>query len=137
MIKVYQDAFGELGNCLSAALASIFEIPLRDVPNFAVINQGPDGKPTGKWYGACFNFCKARGFELWFRYRAADGTIPTIEGAYPFHLIGGTSPRGFSHAVVGYKGKMIHDPHPEGGGVDPIDDYGFLVPVKPTEGLEP
>lgn len=134
MIPVYQDRFGKpLGNCFAACIASIFELPLRNVPDFAKINLNEDGTDNGDWYAAAWDFCVARGFELHYRYSKSreDGTsgIDWIEGAYPYHLIGGTSPRGLSHSVVGYKGKIIHDPHPEGGGLSPVSDFGFLVPI--------
>ena len=120
MIKVYQDKFGENGNCLSACVASIFELPLRDVPWFA----DPAGQKTD-WYHTMREFCRLT-FErepiFYFLPQNRDG----VRNMYPldrFHLICGRSPRGYEHAVVGFNGKIVHDPHPDGGGLITITEY--------------
>lgn len=130
MIRVYQDIFGEQGNCLSAAVASIFELKLRDVPHFSALNIGPDGKPTGAWYRHLWDFAGSLGYDIYYRYKDKSGRIEMMEGALPYHIIGGASPRGYigGHAVVGYNGKIIHDPHPDQTGLASIDDFGFFIP---------
>lgn len=40
--KIYQDVFGEYGNCISANLATLFGYELEQVPNFAVPGQTTD-----------------------------------------------------------------------------------------------
>lgn len=128
MIKVYQDKFGMYGNCLSACVASILELPLRDVPWFA----DPSEKGKSDWYHSLRDFCLKHGFEPVYHYIQREKMDEGI--TYPldrYHMISGISPRGYSHAVVGFNGKIVHDPHPDGGGLITISDYCNLY--KPGE----
>jgi hypothetical protein len=121
MIPVYQTRFrndepGALpGNCTQATLASIFELPLDAVPDF---RSDANGRQVEKIAA----FARSQGYE----YRVMPSAL-----VYPpkgYHTISGVSPRGVRHLVVGYNGKIVHDPHPEGGGVV-IDKYGFFIPL--------
>jgi len=49
-----------------------------------------------------------------------------------YHVISGPSPRrkGINNAVIGFKGEIFFDPHPDGGGLAGGTDfweYGFLI----------
>lgn len=130
MKPVYQDEFGEFGNCMSACLASILDIPLREIPNFTHFKE--------RWYPEMWKWLGERGYELYYIYQIEKidwdnfpGCIPGWEKLkiLPYYMHNGKSPRGYGHATVGWRGKMIHDPHPAGGGVE-VEDYGFLVDVR-------
>ncbi len=41
-----------------------------------------------------------------------------------YYMVWGTSPRGFKHSVIYHDGKMVHDPHPEGG--DVVNPYAYV-----------
>ncbi len=43
-----------------------------------------------------------------------------------YYMAWGTSPRGIKHSVIYSKGKLVHDPHPDGGGVKDITNYVWL-----------
>jgi hypothetical protein len=123
MIPVYQTRFaagprknGVNGNCTQATIASIFELPLDEVPDFRSTSNGWQVEKIRQ-------FARTQGYD----YRV----LPSAS-VYPpdgYHTISGVSPRGVRHLVVGYKGKIVHDPHPDGGGVV-IDKYGFFVPLS-------
>lgn len=121
MKPVYQTKFGNKeGNCLAACIASIFELRLEEVPNFI---EGDTG--NGEWHQKLWDFLHSLEHDHVFYYIADPYKVPTFpKGRY--HIIGGISPRGLLHAVVGFNGKIVHDPHPEGGGLLTIADYMII-----------
>lgn len=100
MKPVYQTQFGEYGNCLQAALASLFELKLEAVPYM--------NPQAGQWMA----------LEQWCaQHDVRPVAFPMAVNAKPFpdyHLINGVSPRGLRHTLVGFQGTPVHDPHPEG-----------------------
>lgn len=96
------------GNCLQAAVASILELDLQDVPNFARFMdfENPDNH---SWW----NF-----YETWLsQYSLQPLGVLIDDGWKPrgWHLIIGDSPRGdYEHAIVGYDCEPKHDPYPGG-----------------------
>ena len=106
MKPVYQTIFGlPHGNCLQAAVASLFELELDDVPNF--MERGDD------WEKCFERFVLERGLQT--VAFDVDG-LRGIWAPVGYHLITGKSPRGdYLHEVVGYRGEPVHDPHPDGG----------------------
>jgi len=125
MKPVYQTIFdNKIGNCLQACVASILELELEDVPNF--MEAGDD------WADEYGRFMFRFGLQLLTLDRDAllrqDVWWP---GGY--HIISGDSPRGdWQHSVVGYEGEMVHDPHPEGGGL--VEPHSFDVFVSTCKG---
>ena len=129
MIPVYQTRFGEDGNCIQACVSSILDgrLSIAGIPHVRADEE-------------------ANGWIIIERYlQSAAGlrfqhlSKGWMEGVRPigYHIIGGKGPRGCQHAVVGYEGLMVFDPHPEGGGLTRIDDWTLLVPCAPTEPLPP
>lgn len=121
MIPVHQTTFGDgEGNCFQAALASVFELSLEEVPNFCV--DDPDD-----WYPTVNTWLGER-YGLWLVLtQIGSGTTkpPSPQG---YHLISGLSPRqGVRHSVVGLDGKMVHDPHPSGDGLAEEQTYDLFV----------
>ncbi len=131
MIPVVQSRTGKHnGTCFRAALASILEIGEQDVPDF-----GGDDPDERVYWGRVDDWLAGRGL----RYKQ----VPIIKGAAPplgWHTIEGLSPRGGNHAVVGYNGKFVHDPHPvwddpRRGLVEPRA-WGLLLPLSKTQRAE-
>jgi hypothetical protein len=61
MKKIFQTIVDkDHGNCMQAAIASLFEIDLEEVPNFIELKEG--------WAGALFQFLKERDYTF-------DGTL--------------------------------------------------------------
>ena len=125
MIKVDQTDFGSKGNCMSACLASVFELDITDVPNFFVVG----GEDAENWWTACRSWLRQRGFGVMSLQVTAE-TLSQFEGIF---VVCGKSPRGTEHAVVFQNGKVIHDPHPDRGGVVEVTAVDMLYPLDPSK----
>lgn len=122
MKPVDQTVFGyPNGNCFSACLASILELPLEEVPWFMA---------EGDWLSRVQEWLKPRGLY------AACLLIDTTESPfYPpgWHILSGQSPRGdWLHAVVAQGTKIVHDPHPDKTGLVNHKDTLILIALDPT-----
>lgn len=118
MKPVMQTLFGaRSGNCLAACFASLLERPICDF-------DGIDGtKEAVDFWNEIRDRLSLMGYGvLWYeRFKGTDIPAGEIIG-------GGKSPRGeFDHVVVMRDGKVVHDPHPEGGGLDGEVRYWILV----------
>lgn len=113
MTPVDQTTFGpEGGNCFSACVASILEIPITQVPFF----MEPD-----EWWPGFVEWCRRRGVAAQFYY--ADEHVPA-----GYSIAGGYSPTDpmQGHACVAHDGDVIYDPHPARLGLGVIDRYIVL-----------
>lgn len=128
MKTTYQTKFGSVeGNCLAACIASLLEIGIDDVPDLS-----PQPNDPIHWIRKFRDFMKQYGViaEIY----SPDFFRPP-RGVY--YLIWGTSPRGLPHSVIGRNGQIAHDPHPEGGGVNPITELVVFFPMfEPVSGTE-
>ena len=123
MTPVDQTRFGDEGNCFAACLASILECPLESVPDPMEIHRAGQN-----WRRAISAWLRTiHGLEYIEIKRGADGWTMLMPPS--FHVIGGKSPRGTEcgHAVVGFRGAMVHDPHPSRQGILDVEDFGFFV----------
>jgi len=91
MIKQYQE---KADDCLSACIASILEISIKDVPNFVV---------PGEWRENVQRWLNKRGFALVQRASNLVFDIPYIASMKHKY-------RPFRHAVIWKNGKILHDP---------------------------
>jgi hypothetical protein len=113
MKQVYQTNMEPgTGNCLAACFASILEIDLEEVPD---LKAGTDFKVMQDFLGA-------HGVEpIWLHNKGLDNSYNGYTPKYCVLI--GASPRyeNLLHAVVGrpkgYGYEVVHDPHPEGGGL--------------------
>lgn len=125
MKPVQQTSFGrgpkfgeECGNCFQAALASVLELTLGDVPHFCARESW--FTETNAWLGERF------GLSLLYLNAGGDWKPSG------YHLLDGVSPRGCEHSTVGLDGELAHDPHPSRAGVDGERSYGIFVTVDPA-----
>lgn len=128
---------GQRGNCMQAAVASMLELPLNEVPHFA--------DDPGEWW---------TNMQEWFREMLGCVLISVkaenIQSVAPymrpgvFCFISGISPRGLDHSIVGQLRQVglnqweilaVHDPHPSQSGLTEIMEYRFLVVVDPSKSL--
>lgn len=117
MKQIYQTKFGaEDGNCLAACIACLFPVEIDAVPDFYA-QAGALWHTAFERWAAQFG---VRPFTAW-----ADGGVIPIKNVY--HFIGGNSPRGVMHSVVGFGGEMVFDPHPSGAGLVSVVDYTFFI----------
>ena len=108
------------GNCMQAVIASLMEFPIEAVPPF---HKWFDVKPQGKWGEIQFEWLLMLGKEmncLWEqpsdddeRYFYASGTSPRYDGR-------------IRHACIWHKGKIVHDPHPDGTGLVDITSWQWI-----------
>ena len=121
MQPVDQQTFGAWGNCLSACVASILEIPLDEVPLFH--------DPTSPVYVP-----QVIKLDAWLRpvglcaveYSLAD---PALLAQLPkdlFYILGGMSPRQRGHVVVACGDNIVHDPHPSRAGLVSADCFTVI-----------
>ena len=125
MTPVFQNRFtnnqGDKGNCQTAAIASLLDLPIERVPYFF---DFPD------FWDAVFAFLWDHGYEYYGNIQPKLGepidweSMPGVDG---YFIVAGPSPRwkDSSHAVIYKNGKMVHDPHPDGTGIlfiDCVDD---------------
>lgn len=130
MIPVYQTmtvANDGTGNCYNACVASILELPLRDVCGVL-----PSDNP---YWSAWHDWFRARGLELnWHR----DPTEPPKGFAIASGYGGRRYPQGHDrageeimHAAVVFNGKLIHDPFP---GAETFDRVRYYWTIDALEG---
>jgi hypothetical protein len=107
------------GNCLAANIASILDIAT--VPNFA----------ESRYWERDLNQWLADNHKLYYlELPITEHNKWVVEQSEIHHLIHGPSPRGeFWHSVVGKRGVMVHDPHPDKTGLKEEKTYVFLVHI--------
>lgn len=128
MKPIYQDTFFEpdkpfgdqRGNCFSAVVASLLELPLAAVPNFVEIDclGGPH------WWWLFHRYVVLMGFDV-------HPVSPRCPPADKYYGVGGLSARAteshpIHHSCIYINGKMVHDPHPSGSGLLTEESAWFL-----------
>lgn len=123
MIPVYQTrtvANDGAGNCFAACVASILELPLREVCG-VLPNQ------SDTFWSDWETWLDDRGLVLNTHFEAPKGyALASGYGGrfYPDdHKLAG---RQIMHAVVVFNGELIHDPYPGGKGVRDVKHYQTL-----------
>jgi len=95
-----------IGNCISACVASILEMPIEAVPFFV----------DEHWWPRFLGWLAERGL-----------TATEIAGGLPsgFTIALGPSTRlaCSGHACVAFNGVIVHDPHPSREGLPVVDHY--------------
>jgi hypothetical protein len=120
MIPVLQDTFYDestpegrtRGNCWSAAIASLVEVPLNEVPNFVQEDDESNGEKD--WWDSTMFWLDERGLVMKQHSRQE---INSDE----YYIVTGRSYRfDGGHAVIYHGWNMAHDPFPGGMGVTQI-----------------
>lgn len=107
------------GNCQRAAMASILEIGIDDMPPFE------EAASAGRFWRQIHEWLEEQGIT----YRSFDASAPP-EG---YSIASGPAPRGVSHAVVALDGKVVWDPHPSRTGLLKIEEYETIRPMTADE----
>jgi hypothetical protein len=114
------------GNCFAAAIASLVEVPITDVPNVEVLFD-IDGV---SWYGVMDAWLRGNGYEIVTNNQfkifhddtyGLDDASREVSLQYcndKYYMASGMSPRGIMHVCIYKNGKMVHDPHPTREGID-------------------
>jgi hypothetical protein len=113
VIPVDQTTHGPTtGNCFSACVASILELPISEVPFFMAPEQ---------WWPPFVEWCAMRGYDAVY--------FPNTEYVpLGYSIVGGPSYRwpGKLHACVALDGVVVHDPHPSKLGLPEVQDFIVL-----------
>jgi len=128
MKPVDQTLFGEgVGNCFSASVASLLELPIDEVPSFCADAE--------HWPHNFEAWVRQRGYSFFDLHLWSDPEWHPAEGQ--LCELAGRSPRGeFDHSVVGQytdgKYQIVHDPHPSRDGLEGEPKTAmFLIPLNP------
>lgn len=126
MKPIYQTIFDNiLGDCFRACVASIFEFPINDMPNFWEQTQEVSEfwKFNDDWIS------KNKGYRC-ISFQFSDKDKPLVDGI--LCIACAKSPRGnMDHAVVWQDG-IIHDPHPSNAGLaEEPDTFTLFIPLNP------
>jgi hypothetical protein len=109
-------------------LASILEIDPAGIPDF------PLEKSRWEWLSVVNQWLAQH--AIWYiDVYANPDPLHDVHGCWGFHVICGNLGSGSGHCVVGYAGKVFHDPWPESGGlIGGREDweFGILVPIDPS-----
>lgn len=154
---VVKNAAGEVvvnGNCWAAAIASILELPITEVPNFEI------WFPTTwsyLWDELTHAFLISKGYEIEYdnRFRVFhlskdewENKIDEWDHPYArlgnyeellmeltgkFYFVSGPSPRGVSHVTIWQNGLMVHDPHPSRDGILELEQFEYIRPLTDEE----
>lgn len=138
MHYVYQNKFGnnhdkpdEVGNCYAAAVASLLELTLEDVPDITPVYDDFHER-----------------WDAWFLDTLGLTRVDieiNLERAEPIHgyaiaTVWSRVHEGGTHAVVTKDGHVIHDPNPnndvESYELSDILSYDFLIDMQPQERLK-
>jgi len=124
--QLHQTEEDPKGDCLAACVASIFEMPLSEVPDF-------DDTHGAHWWRGMIEWMEPMGLQPTFPTRYSWRKRPRYH-AGPFvgmvesRVVQGT---GSLHAVVCRGEEMVHDPNPLSRAVDAPyrfrGDFGFEV----------
>lgn len=102
------------GNCFQACVASVFDCPLSEVPNFFEDASSSDATWTQKQWEDVLSFAKTHGRKaFWLDPDLEEDLefIKLLEAGDLYYIAFGLSPRGsYGHCVVMHKGKYVHDP---------------------------
>ncbi|MGW1744576.1 hypothetical protein ACWCRD_02950 [Streptomyces sp. NPDC002092] len=108
---LHGDPSGRPGNCLQAAVASLLDLQLDEVPHFIEHDD---------WEERLRDFCLAHGYRPLLR-------PPTTH--VPYGMAWGPSERGVRHAVVWVDDSMAWDPHPSRAGLLRVTELIAFEPV--------
>lgn len=146
---VVNDKNGEMvvrGNCYAAAIASILEKPITEVPNVEVLFH----IEGSYWAEVMHTFLNSIGWELCIddRYRVFHDENYGIgklgiesskrqeclkECSNKYYFVSGKSPRGIQHICIFKNGRLVHDPHPSNDGIETFDYFETLEKNQPLK----
>lgn len=132
---------GVHGDCHRTAIACLLNLEPEDVPHFAAISMEDE---SIDWDAAVKDFLAGQGLAQVDVFYHGDSPLEDVLSAVGarnkgvYYLLGGMSPRGTNHTVVGCGGRIAWDPHPDGGDLVGPLSHGFwevtyLVPISMLE----
>ena len=111
------------GNCFSACVASLLELPLDAVPTFETMGQ--------RWAGVLYEFLFSQGYNFQGTFYTKsyfnwwDELTQHSDGVDGYYIVEGNSPRAYvlrGHAVIYRDGAVVHDPHASAAGLATVEN---------------
>ncbi len=133
MLTLHDPDNGQYGDCFRACIASLMDMPAESVPH-VLENYGAE--EDADFIGRMNDWLRPHGFLfLEFPTACDEDNLSRVSRGYFYDLhyvLLGTSPRGCNHNAIYKAGDLVHDPHPDGGGIiGPAEDgfywLGFLA----------
>lgn len=132
------ESLNEFGDCLRAAVASVLELNLDDVPHFRWGAEDGDPVSIRKMWSDLHIWLRARGLNLLHYDVVAETLAEALAwcGKYnggSYLLLGGMGPGGQGHVIVTHRGRVVHDPGRTAGSSKkpalsgPLPDGAFVV----------
>lgn len=113
--RVKQTKFGDPdGNCLEACFSSLTGIPLEDIPHY--LNDA--------WFNSYVHWLLDRGWFLQYWHGGIE------EAPRGFAVASGPAVRGLEHSTIYLDGELFHDPHPSDAGLESINGWMVLIPLR-------
>lgn len=132
MLKTHTQRFlhrpeeGQIGDCFRTVIACLLDVDPEQVPHF----MADLDRPIPEIWKDVDAWLQERGLRHFtVPYQTdVETLLKTTAKAYPGLRweLSGRSPRGSQHSVIAQDGKIIHDPHPDGGGIVGPGDDGYL-----------
>lgn len=122
---------GQYGNCMQAAIASLFDLHIEQVPHFGDGLGDDEGEKQQaqiiKWLqNSMDDSYGIIGFSITDKHH--KGWCEFLEHSTGYHLISGWTARGTYHVVVGKGGVEVFDVHPSGIGLlQPTEDKPWYI----------
>lgn len=108
------------GDCMRACIASLLDLPAAAVPH-CYDYAGDDGNVG---IDLLNSWLKPRGLAYIEVFVPVDEHYRETTKRLGYHVIVGQCNGLSNHAVVGFQGDVIHDPHPAGVGITPLPMNG-------------
>jgi hypothetical protein len=127
VIRVDQTIVGVKGNCYSACLASLFEIPIEEAPYGFETYKGTDDT----FWEPIYQWVADKGYGIFHCTVTSDFDISSCPG----YVIGVGKIEDEStmhHAVIYYNGILHHDPSPMKRGIAKLEQVDLLYPLDPS-----
>lgn len=115
--KLHDAEQGIRGDCFRAAIASLLELPIEDVPPFEDYAED--------WHAPFMDWAFSRDLEPVF--------LEPKDAPCGYSIASGLSPRGIMHSCLALDGNVVFDPHPSRAGLLWIRDYLVFESIAPCE----
>lgn len=131
-----QTQFGIAGNCWQAAIASLLDLPIEDVPDFVHVRYPPEKNDGFTPDEQGCNPYHWQDLLAWLKDRGLQIVVidsrqlrhVTPRGVY---LASGPGPRGLDHTVLMHETVMVHDPHPSDAGILEVTECAWIERERP------
>ena len=123
MKPVFQTRYGEgRGNCFQAALASILELELDEVPDFVNAYRDDWFKEVERWL-----YEKFRAVYVATEYEHFLENFADLRASGVYYIQVGPNQNDVMHCVVAQHGKMVHNPNRTCMGLKEVKYCEFLA----------